>query len=270
MRRRRAALLIFFALSGCTRPAHTPERPVLLLLTSLPLVVGDRFALDAVGSPALDRLDRSFRVRAIGVADRSSLGAYRLLLMAHPRAQPADALIDLDSWVRRGGLVILLADPKLDWPSSRPLGDRLRPPPSFADSGLLAHWGLTLEPSVAPGPANRTLAGGFVVTSSPGRLVRIGSSDCAIANDGFVSRCRIGRGEVMVIADADFLNVSGRHANPAGTVAGASQANLDALVTAIETLVRGRPATFGRSAESRFPTGLSTVPRNRTRQELEV
>ena len=45
------------------------------------------------------------------------------MLLAHPMAQTADALVDLDRWVRGGGRVLLLADPRLEWPSERPLGD---------------------------------------------------------------------------------------------------------------------------------------------------
>ena len=48
--------------------------------------------------------------------------------MAHPLAQPAEDLVALDDWVRGGGRVLLLADPMLEWPSKRPLGDPLRPP----------------------------------------------------------------------------------------------------------------------------------------------
>ena len=62
--------------------------------------------------------------------------------MAQPLAQPAEDLVALDDWVRGGGRVLLLADPMLEWPSKRPLGDPLRPPPMFMDTGLLAHWGL--------------------------------------------------------------------------------------------------------------------------------
>jgi len=162
-----------------------PEnRPSLALLTSLPLVFGEQLSLDRSGSPALSRMEQRYKVQPIGVADAASLKGRQLLLMAHPRAQPAEALVELDQWVRGGGHVLLLADPKLDWPSERPLGDLLRPPPMFADTGLLGHWGLALSESG--------------LTSN---------GICAIADQGLIARCRIGRGKATVIADADFLNV---------------------------------------------------------------
>jgi len=160
------------------------ERPALPLLTSLPLVFGESFSIDSGGSPALARLEQRYRVAPIGVADAASLKGQKLLLMAHPRAQPAEALVDLDKWVRDGGHLLLLADPRLEWPSERPLGDVLRPTPMFADTGLLDHWGLRL--------------------SSSG-LARTGA--CEVSEKGLIARCHIGRGQATVIADADFLNV---------------------------------------------------------------
>ena len=170
-------------------PRRPVDRPNLALLTSLPLIFGESFSLDSGGSSALARLEQRYDVQPIGVADAASLKGQRLLLMAHPRAQPAEVLVELDRWVRDGGHVLLLADPKLDWPSERPLGDMLRPPPAFADTGLLRHWGLTLE---AP---------------DEGSSGRLSGGKCEVVEDGLVARCKVGHGQATVIADADFLNV---------------------------------------------------------------
>ena len=171
------------------RPARPlAERPPLARVTSLPLVFGEQFAIEAVGSPALDRIEQRYRVEPIGVADAASLKGHQLLLMAHPRAQPAEVLVELDAWVRGGGRAVLLADPKLEWEGSRPLGDPLRPPPYFADTGLLGHWGLALD----------------LGEQGRGHL-RALDRRCAIAQAGLVARCAIGRGRVTVIADADFV-----------------------------------------------------------------
>jgi len=214
------AALLLAAPGGCARVAPPPgEKPVLLLVTGLPLVSGERFAIEAVGSPALARLEQAFRVRTIGISDRASLRGGKRLLMAQPRAQPAEALVDLDQWVRDGGWVAILADPRLDWSSDRPLGDALRPPLTYADTGLLAHWGLALDAPDAAGPAERRLGNHRVTTSSPGTLRRIAGT-CAILDDGFVAKCRIGQGMALIVADADFIDGAGD--------------NLDALVAALE------------------------------------
>src|SRR5690348_15322170 len=151
-------------------PRRPDQRPALLLLTSLPLVFGEDFSLRHNGSPALTALQGRYRVLPISVADPPELAKGRLLLMAQPNAQPAEDLVALDRWVRSGGRVMLLADPMLEWPSKRPLGDLLRPPPMFMDTGLLAHWGLRLDAPDQRGPKAQKLGGFDVLTDSPGKL----------------------------------------------------------------------------------------------------
>ena len=203
--------------------------PKLALLTSLPLLFPEFFSLEGGGSPALALLDRHYEVDPIAVADAASLSGKPLLLMAHPRAQPAEVLVELDGWVRAGGHLLLLADPRLDWPSERPLGDSLRPPPDFADTGLLAHWGLTLDGPTVDGPAARRVGDEEILFVSPGRLTSRGT--CRISDGGLVARCRIGLGAVTVIADADFLNLGGP-----GAIDGPTANNLELLIRELSRL----------------------------------
>lgn len=197
-----AAVALALARSGSQQrpPGH---RPVLLLLTSLPLLFGEDFSLDQQASPALEALRAGYRVVPISVSSPADLAKGRLLMMAQPLAQPAEHLVTLDAWVQRGGRVLLLADPMLEWPAKRPLGDPLRPPPMFADTGLLAHWGLRLGSPDARGTKPATLGGYRIVTASPGSL----SGRCDISRDRLVARCRIGRGRATIVADADLLDV---------------------------------------------------------------
>jgi hypothetical protein len=198
------------------RPAG--ERPTLLFLTSLPLVFSEDFSLQGGGSPALRTLETRYRVLPISVTNEAELKKARLLLMAHPLAQTAENLVALDAWVRGGGRILLLADPMLEWPSKRSLGDPLRPPPIFMDTGLLSHWGLRLDAPDERGPAARELGGFQVLTVSPGRL----EGRCSVSPDALVARCRIGAGRATIVADADLLDV-----NQLGS--GARQ-NIDGLV----------------------------------------
>ena len=209
-------------------PARTgAERPPLLLLTSLPLLFGEGFGLEGGGSPALAAIESRYRIIPISVTSPAELGKGRLLLMAHPLAQQARNLVALDRWVRGGGRVLLLADPWLEWPSERPLGDPLRAPPMFMDTGLLKHWGLRLEPPAMRGERESRFGGRGVLTVSPGRL----SGRCRISADGLVAHCRIGRGEATVVADADFL--------AAERLGERASANLDALLAELALLERG-------------------------------
>lgn len=213
-------------------PATTPvaERATLALLTSLPLVFGESFGIESGGSAVLRRLEQTYNVQPIGVADAASLQGKRLLLMAHPRAQPAEALVELDAWVRRGGRVLLLADPRLSWESERPLGDPFRAPPGFADTGLLKHWGLDLAGPVVDGPMQATNGAVSVMAVTPGRLSKRGGP-CEILGGGFVARCTIGNGAATIVADADFLNVEGE-----GAIDGPTETNLDLVAVELARL----------------------------------
>lgn len=200
------------------------ERPALLLLTSLPLVFPEQFTLAGGGSHALTALGTRYKVVPISTTDPTELAKGRLLLMAHPPAQTAENLVALDGWVRRGGRVLLLADPMSEWPSDRPLGDPLRPSPMFMDTGLLVHWGLRLDAPDERGPSAGTLAGFGIVTDSPGAL----SGGCEIGRDGLVAHCRVARGRATVVADADFLD--------AQRLGDRASRNLDALLAELGAL----------------------------------
>lgn len=243
--RRALALLLIAALASAgialwARHRNAPEaearlearRPALMLLTSLPLMFGEQLALDQPGSAALSLLRKRYRIVPISVTSQVELAKARLLLMAQPLAQPPNDLVSLDRWVRSGGRLLLLADPLLEWPSTRPLGDPLRPPAMFMDTGLLGHWGLRLDAPDAPGRRRGRIGNFAVMTGSPGVLVPL-QSNCRVENDGLVARCAVGRGRVTVIADADFLDVG------ADALRGPNGHNLDAL-TAELSVLRGR------------------------------
>lgn len=206
------------------RPAD--QRPPLMLLTGLPLLFGESFSLESGGSPALEALERRYRIVPISVASAAELDRSNMLLMAQPRAQPAESLVDLDRWVRGGGRLLLLADPALEWHSERPLGDVLRPPPVFSDTGLLAHWGLRLDSPEELGPKLLSIRGYPVLAASPGSL----HGSCAISSDRLVARCAVGRGWATVVADADFINVE--------ELDGPVDRNLDALLAELAALER--------------------------------
>ena len=232
--RRRALLLLFTAVAivcalalFAARPSAPPapaEKPRLLLLTSLPLVFGEGFGIEVGGSPAFKALSERFTVLPISTTAPAELRKAPLLLMAHPPAQTAENLVALDQWVRDGGRVLLLADPSLEWPSERPLGDPLRPPPMFMDTGLLKHWGLRLESAERRGPQMRRLAGYEVITASPGSL----SGDCEVSADRLTAQCRIGQGRATIVADADLLDV--------GNLDGPTGNNLDAVLEELANL----------------------------------
>jgi hypothetical protein len=169
----------------------------------LPLVFEEGFALGPAKGEAATFLRGRYTLKPIDLPSQLSKGA--TLLAAQPRALPAEELVALDGWVRGGGKLLLLADPLLEWPSERALGDRLRPPISFPDTGLLAHWGLRLDVREKRGLAYDQ-SNGAIAFLSPGTLVKVGG-DCAIETAGWKAVCRLGLGDATIVADADMLNV---------------------------------------------------------------
>ncbi|MCY7271840.1 MAG: GldG family protein [Sphingomonas bacterium] len=199
------AAVALLATIGCrAQPATKVEaKPIVHVLTSLPLLLDEGFGLGPAKGEAAVFLREHFQLKPIDLP--SQLPPSGVLLVAQPRALPAEELVALDGWVRGGGRLVLLADPMLEWPSERPFGDRLRPPMSFADTGLLAHWGLRLDAPDKRGVSYDRM-NGAVAFISPGTLVKMGGK-CAIEEGGWKALCQLGKGNATIIADADFLNV---------------------------------------------------------------
>lgn len=198
--------------SGAKDGAAAAYRPTLLVMTSLPIVWGEGGAFDPASRPASSyrALQEEFDVRPIDVADEANLRRGELLLLAQPGWLAPAELAAIDSWVRRGGRALILADPALAWPSALPLGDMRRPVPASLLGPLLAHWGLELRPPAKPGP--ETLWFGSparpletkLIMDSPGRFVGTGKA-CVSGPLAASADCAIGRGRVTLIADADLL-----------------------------------------------------------------
>jgi len=198
---RKTLLALTLALAACQAESQAPK-PDLALLTSLPIVFGESFGLEQRSSPLLATLEEGFTV--LPVDGPEQLAPDGLLLAVQPQAMTAERLVALDTWVRDGGRLVLLADPFLTFESSRPLGDRFRPPLRYPDTGLLAHWGLTLDPQAGGDePAATDLGRGIDVSGRLGSLTRAGGH-CTLSPTRAAARCRIGKGYATIVADADF------------------------------------------------------------------
>ena len=218
-----AALL---ALAAC-RAETAPVKPELYVMTSLPLLFDEGFTAGPAKGEAAVFLREHYTLKPIDLPSQLPPGA--TLLAAQPRALPAEELVALDAWVRDGGRMLLLADPMLEWPSERPLGDRMRPPMAYPDTGLLAHWGFRLE---APDQRGlKAVRSGDIeqIFVSPGRLVRTGGK-CRL-DEEVLADCRIEKGRALVMADADWLNVE-----EVKKIGGHPGDNLFALVLLLEAL----------------------------------
>lgn len=205
---RALAALIALLLGACREQAAPAEatKPTIHILTSLPLLFDEGFGLGPAKGEAAVFLRQRYTLKPVDLPSQLPPGA--VLLAAQPRALPAEELVALDGWVRNGGKLLLLADPMLEWQSERALGDRLRPPVSFADTGLLANWGLRLDAPDRRGLRHFPSEMANVDTLSPGKLVKVGGT-CSDDVEGISASCRLGKGDVLIIADADWLDVEG-------------------------------------------------------------
>lgn len=205
-------LALSLATGGCRadpepRPAHAPA---LGLMSSLPLYWGEGGAeFGAVlGNSETGwvrpALEQRFRLTPLDALDAEGLRDLRFLLLAQPRPLAPAENVALDDWVRRGGRLLLFADPALTRHSRFPIGDPRRPQDSALLSPILARWGLELLFDDAQPPGPRTIEAGSapLVVDLAGSLRPTARSSCVIEGNGVVAQCRIGRGRVIVVGDA--------------------------------------------------------------------
>lgn len=147
-----------------------------------------------------------------GPAGFAPLGGLERLVIAQPRPLSPQENVALDAWVRRGGRLLLLADPALTEDSAFALGDPRRPQPSALLSPILARWSLqlTFDEAQALGEVMRDVGGIAVPTNLAGSFaVQVqGGGSCRLLAQGLAAICTIGRGRVVALADAAVLERS--------------------------------------------------------------
>lgn len=197
-------------------PAHDSD--VIGLFTTLPILWAESEDLrgllrsDAPPHWALEALRAHGEVRPVDSlmagAGSPPLDDIGLLVMAQPRALAPQENVVLDAWVRKGGHLLLLADPLLTEHSAFGIGDRRRPQDVALLSPILARWGLRLEfdDRQPPGERLADLDGEPMPVNLPGQLVIADSGrGCKLQGAGLAALCRIGKGRVLVLADAALL-----------------------------------------------------------------
>lgn len=219
-RRHVAALAAVLALAGGVAAwaiGGERDRPALGLFTSLPIYwneagsVGE--ALDGAAAPhwARTAMEARYRLVPLDALDAEDLDGMRELVMAQPRPLAPAENVALDAWVRRGGRVLLFADPLLTEHSRFVLGDKRRPQDMAVLSPILARWGVELRfDEDQPGGERIAAAGDVrVPVDYPGTLAaRDGGfeSRCRIADGGLAASCAVGKGRALIVADAAVLD----------------------------------------------------------------
>jgi hypothetical protein len=223
-----AALLIaVLALAAFAWPADKASKQPLGLFTSLPIYWSERASVN----DALDggqahwvraRLENDYQLVPLDTLDGGELVKLRELVMAQPRPLAPEENVALDIWVRNGGRLLLFADPFLTEESRFALGDKRRPQDVVLLSPILGRWGLRLTFDDRQGDGERFVA--YRSASLPERLAgRLeltkpgAGGECTLAGGGLVAECGIGKGHVLVVADAAILEAdrAPRTAEPA-------------------------------------------------------
>ena len=235
-----AALLIAApGVSGCGAEPDTPHqnsastRARLGLMTSLPLYwpLGADMSQIAMGRAvmpwqrevleagyAIVPLDTLSPIPALipGGQESDPLAGIDRLAIIQPRGlSPADN-VALDSWVRKGGRLLLVLDPMLSGEYDLPIGDPRRPVDMALIPPVVARWGLAVRYDEAQGakPVDSRFSETYLplVLSGEVEITDPAAADCTLEAYGAAARCRVGAGQAVLIADAAIFE----HRNFAG------------------------------------------------------
>lgn len=196
--------------------AGTDQRPRVAWLTSLPMAFPATIGLrpgqsqagrDSADDPVSLFLSQTTRQRLLVSIDAAALADVDVLLLAHPPSLDPAQLVSIDDWVRGGGRAVVLADALSSWPQPYPLGDPHNPPVTSLLGPLLTHWGVTLDAPRGLAESRQIIrdSGQRLDMVSAGRF-RAVKTGCRVLAQGIVGDCRVGLGQVVLVADADLLN----------------------------------------------------------------
>ncbi len=216
------------------------------LMTSLPIVWGEGASMESIVSgetspaPIYAHWQRHHDISAVDSFAGLENSDTDLILLAQPPAMDPADIAAVDAWVRAGGKAIILTDPMLVWHTEFPIGDNRRPLASGLLSPLLGHWGLEL---LAPDGEG---AGGVELEFSSAKISTVGigtfkaaaeredsHADCAFSTGNVMARCSVGKGAVIIVADADFLN-DALWSNQAGKDTGDARELTDSLIADLQ------------------------------------
>ncbi len=208
------AVALFLFSGGKETP---PQRPAVMVMSSIPLQWGTASMADVASgkaepAPVYQKLTAKYKVTLLDDLQHMGEPGATPLLLIQPRALAPAELVKLDDWVRKGGSVIVFADPALDWPSELPLGDPRRPLFTSLLNPLFRHWGLELALPTEEEDNDPTVATGEYSLSmkSPGIFIPVtkkkAMATCRIRKDERIAACSVGKGKALLIADADMLH----------------------------------------------------------------
>ena len=227
-----AAVPAFYWYSSDRTAGTRPSALVLMSSIDLQWGEADLGALargEGNPDPLFSRLADAHTIIAVDNVAQLQASRARVAMLVQPRAFTPEELVRLDKWVRAGGRLLFFADP------ARPLFTSMHSP-------LFAHWGLELVLPMEPGAVSaetKVRMGRYAVrTLSAGQWQSLKNADgqCRIADQALLAECRPGKGQVLLVADADLLHASLWHSSIPGTD---SSANIDWVEQLLVRLAAG-------------------------------
>lgn len=195
------------------------NKPKVMLMTSLPIIWGEGASMTDILSdenepaPIYQYWQEQYQLTAVDSLEGLAKSDTDIVLLAQPKAMAPADLADLDGWIRAGGKALILTDPALLWHSDLPIGDNRRPLVSGLLSPLLQRWGLDLLAPTATGEniISMTMPGFQLTSAGVGSFALTterseAAANCKLSAANIMARCDLGRGKVILFADADFID----------------------------------------------------------------
>jgi hypothetical protein len=152
-------------------------------------------------------------------------GLARLAIIQPRGLSPADN-VALDDWVQAGGRLLIVLDPQLTGEYDLPLVDPRRPSDVALIPPVLARWGLAIRfDDAQPLVVRRVALGKGAIPLALAGEVAVSAAArerCTLVAEGAAARCRVGKGQVTVLADAAVFEAT--------TASAEDRASLAALI----------------------------------------
>lgn len=160
------------------------------------------------GRYALEPLDTLSPIPALAAdqPDLDPLADLRRIAIIQPRGLSASDNVALDRWVRGGGRLLLVLDPALTGEYDLPLGDPRRPVDTALIPPVVARWGLAVsfdeDQPVAVTTARLGATALPLALSGTVTITDPKAADCTLLANDAAAQCRVGKGQVTLLADA--------------------------------------------------------------------
>lgn len=182
----------------------TPKKPVIALVSGLPMGVGFDPATRQMRDPwaVQQQLSQSFDVRDLNAAGIQSIAEdITVLVLVHPKELSDDALYAIDQFVLRGGHLMVFVDPdaELDTAGADPQNPQAA---MFADHSsnlprLFKAWGIEYDPQ------------NIVLDRARAIPVSVGQGQAPVRHPGIIGLTAAElNGDDVVTANLDSINVS--------------------------------------------------------------